>query len=104
MASFQKPDDDYVDIGSMIARSVPEIAPGVGFCDEDEEELGILVVGLAYVEYVECGFHPSEAIKGFQDCRDSKIATQQQQQQQRQQQSQHLPVAKSVAHSQSHPH
>ena len=97
MASFQKPDDDYVDIGSMIARSVPEIAPGVGFCDEDEEELGILVVGLAYVEYVECGFHPSEAIKGFQDCRDSKIATQQQQ-------SQHLPVAKSVAHTQSHPH
>ena len=60
MASFQKPDDDYVDIGSMTARSVPEIAPGVGFCDEDEEELGILVVGLAYVEYVECGFHPSE--------------------------------------------
>ena len=93
MASFPKPDDDYVDIGSMIA---PEIAPGVGFCDEDEEELGILVVGLAYVEYVECGFHPSEAIKGFQDCRDSKIATQQQQ-------SQHLPVAKSVAHTQSHP-
>ena len=42
MASFPKPDDDYVDIGSMIA---PEIAPGVGFCDEDEEELGILVVG-----------------------------------------------------------
>ena len=33
----------------MIARLVPEISPGVGFCDEDkdedEEELGILVVG-----------------------------------------------------------
>ena len=36
----------------------------------------------------ECGFHPSEAIKGFRDCRDSKIAS-------RLQQSQHLPVAKS---------
>ena len=36
----------------MIALLVPEISPGVGFCDEDGrtktrmEELGILVVGL----------------------------------------------------------
>ena len=29
----------------MIALLVPEISPGVGFCDEDEDELGILVVG-----------------------------------------------------------
>ena len=33
----------------MIALLVPEISPGVGFCDEDgrtrTEELGILVVG-----------------------------------------------------------
>ena len=37
--------------GSMIALLVPEISPGVGFCDEheeDKEELGILVVRLCF--------------------------------------------------------
>ena len=42
----------FFPVVSMIALLVPEISPGVGFCDEDgrtrtrREELGILVVGL----------------------------------------------------------
>ena len=40
----------YLFSEKIIARSVPEISPGVVFCDEededDEQELGILVVGL----------------------------------------------------------
>ena len=40
----------FFPVVSMIALLVPEISPGVGFCDEDgrtrTEELGILVVEL----------------------------------------------------------
>ena len=40
----------FFPVVSMIALLVPEISPGVGFCDEDgrtrTEELGILVVKL----------------------------------------------------------